>query len=233
MGSDRERFCDYCKHYMCDYDLCTLSGRKPSFESECTNYDEKKDAEKKDAVKKDAVKKDVVKKDVVKKKDSKKIDGDPGGNVFMAIKMLAMIAFIIFVLPDRCGIKDNIDKWIKVEHETPPLKIPSPRINPIDIFNGNNKPGFTIKGNTGQSHMDFSGGKSYGSGINVSVPVVKVKLKEYTPQGYLNNTNFTQIANPLPTSVPTFNNANTSKDYLTTPKLTTYPTNESARFKFK
>ena len=231
MGSDRERFCDYCKHYMCDYDLCTLSGRKPSFESECANYDEKKDAVKK----KEAVKKDVVKKkDAVKKKNSKKIDGDPRRNVFMAIKMLAMIAFIIFVLPDRCGIKDKIDILINGEQEPPPLpEIPDPKIPPIDISNGNNKSGFTIKGDTGQSHMNFSGGKSYGSGINVQVPEGEGKLMKYTPQGNLNHTNSTQIANPLPTSVPTFNNANTSKDYLTTPKLTTYPTNESARLKFK
>ena len=41
MGADREKYCDYCKNYISDYDFCRLTGRKPSFESECTNYNEK------------------------------------------------------------------------------------------------------------------------------------------------------------------------------------------------
>ena len=40
MGADREKYCDYCKNYLQDYDLCKLTGRKPSFEAECTDYNE-------------------------------------------------------------------------------------------------------------------------------------------------------------------------------------------------
>ena len=40
MGSDREKYCDYCKNYLQGHDLCTLTGRKPAFESECDDYNE-------------------------------------------------------------------------------------------------------------------------------------------------------------------------------------------------
>ena len=98
MSADRENFCDYCKHYLHEDDLCALTGRKPAFESECADYNEKKG---------------VVKKDFNRKESALE------RNVFNIVKVVCAIGLMIFMIYNLSGIQDML---------LPPLKKAVPEI---------------------------------------------------------------------------------------------------------
>lgn len=113
MGADREKFCDYCKHYMQDYDLCSLSGRKPAFEQECSEYDEKEG---------------VVKKDLNRKESSvERI-------IFAILKGACVLAFAVLCIWAKWNIKVIGGKIIKGESLFPTEEEST---SPIDHTVGN------------------------------------------------------------------------------------------------
>ena len=129
MGADREKFCDYCKHYLHEDDLCALTGRKPAFESECTDYNEKKG---------------VVKKDFNRKESALE------RTIFNTITTVCVIGLVIFMVYNFSNVVDWVRSSFKDKKEVPEIKLtpvelpPSP---PIFPKGGSVKPRFNEQTN--------------------------------------------------------------------------------------
>ena len=114
MGADREKFCDYCKHYMNDYDLCTLTGRKPAFESECADYNEKEG---------------------VIKKNPKKKETALERTIFNTISVVCVIILTILMIYNFVHIKEWVKSLFEDKKEIP-AKYLEPMKLPEDAFKG-------------------------------------------------------------------------------------------------
>ena len=122
MGADRERFCDYCKHYMQDYDLCTLSGRKPAFESKCLKYEAKQDAPGNDApfatedAKQSATENAIDSTTKIKQNKTKKPEkkSDDEFTVFKIIRIIVLFVILLcWLFSGKCEGPSGAIVWLK------------------------------------------------------------------------------------------------------------------------
>ena len=114
MGSDRENFCDYCKNYMQDYDLCRLTGRKPSFDSKCADYNEKEG---------------------VVKKNPKRKETALERTIFNIISAVCVIALAVWMIYNYAQVKEWVTSLFKDKTEVP-AKYLEPTKLPEDAFKG-------------------------------------------------------------------------------------------------
>ncbi len=155
MSADRENFCDYCKHYLHEDDLCALTGRKPAFESECADYNEKKG---------------VVKKDFNRKESALE------RNVFNIVKVVCAIGLMIFMIYNLSGIKDMLLSPLKKAVPEISLKKAVPEIKIKHQFQDLPKivDGLRIS----QPYVRTTGAGTYGQGVTSVIDTGSVLNKQ-------------------------------------------------------